>query len=63
VLVSKLLPDIKCWWNPAEGATGKLMYDMDKPIAKRSNSKCTEELHQTLLPEIDWELVCKGFLA
>jgi len=33
VLVSKLLPDIKCWWNPAEGATGKLMYDMDKPIA------------------------------
>ena len=63
VLVSKLLPDIKYWWNPAEGATGKLMYDMDKPIATRSNSKCTEELHQTLLPEIDWELACKGFLG
>ena len=33
VLANKLLPDIKCWWIPAEGATGKLMCDMDKPIA------------------------------
>ena len=62
-LVSKLLPDTKRWWNPAEGATGKLMCDMDKPTATRANSKCTEDLLQTLLPEIDWESACKGFLG
>jgi len=39
------------------------MYDMDKPIATRSNSNRTEDLQQTLLPEIDWELACKGFLG
>jgi len=63
VLVSKLLPDIKQWWNPAEGAVGKLMYEVDKPIPTRTNANCTEDLHQTLLPEIDWELAGKGFLG
>jgi len=63
VLESKLLPAIQQWWNPAEGATGKLMYEVDKPIPTRSNANCTEDLHQTLLPEIDWELAGKGFLG
>jgi len=63
VLVNKMLPDIKCWWNPAEGTTGKLIYDVDKPTTTRPNPNRTEHLHQTLLLEIDWESARKGFLG